>query len=383
MRQKLSLFVLTVMLFGSTYSNAQTDIYGLNIYGFFQTSFSQRENKTSIPILGQESVKSSNTFWFQQMNLFFSKNINENFSAFVNLEFTNSFASQKNWGGMKIEEAWMRYRLNNSVYIKGGLLIPKFNNLNEIKNRTILLPYVFRPLVYETSVASLSGSVNFIPQSAHLTVYGTLSASNTKFDYSVYVGNSEDAYINSNSQTQGIPSTDSTKFKLFGGRLGVRYKDLRVGVSTTFDRHNQQARGLGDLKRIRFGADLGYSIAGFDLEAEYIKVNHNLTDAQNDRLTFLGSKNPMMPKSFDKEFYYANLTYNINDSWYIYYKYDFIKDQSSTKISHGLTGNGGGFGYRPTDDIVIKAQYQILKTSDDGMVHMNVESFYIGASVLF
>ena len=99
----------------------------------------------------RRSSGTRNTFILQQANIFFRKQFNSRFAAFVDLEFTNTYASTRKWGTFRLEEAWVRYQTSEEFSIKAGLLVPVFNNLNEIKNRMPLLPYITRPFVYEAA----------------------------------------------------------------------------------------------------------------------------------------------------------------------------------------------------------------------------------------
>jgi hypothetical protein len=124
--------------------------------------------------------------------------------------------------------------------LKLGLQIPTFNNLNEFKNRTPLLPFIIRPLVYETSFGEFLALKDFVPARAFVQAYGFLPAGETKFDYAVYLGNSPN--INT-EPTRGQTGVDTTTAFLVGGRLGIRYGELKLGLSATYDKTN----GLADL----------------------------------------------------------------------------------------------------------------------------------------
>lgn len=375
---------ILILLSTSAALYGQSDVFGLKVYGFFQTSFNQADFNLSVPgFLPRDIDNKSNSFWLQQMNLFLSKDISDRFKSFIDLELTNAFSSDRNWGAFNVEEAWVRYSYSNALNVKGGLLIPNFNNLNQIKNRTILLPYIFRPFVYETAVKGILQNAAYVPQRAYLEVYGEFPLNELVFEYDVYAGNSEDSYIVSNTAGMSVPGTDSTRFKLVGGRLGIRYDDLKFGVSVTSDKSNQRQLGIGDIHRMRIGADISYSIAGFTLDAEYIAVNHNLSDKDKKTLKFISGFNPLITDKLDKQFYYATLTYNINDDWYIYGKYDFLKDYSMASLSNGMKGYSVGGGFKPVDDVVIKAQYQAMRGENGKIFKLNLDDFYVGASVFF
>lgn len=388
MKIKHVLSVILIMFSAANIAHAQSDIYGLKLYGFFQTSFYQQQMRMK-QMSGVEQTKNQNTFWQQQMNLFLSKDISNSFSAFVNFELTNSFSTERNWGAFNLEEAWLRYSYSDLLNIRGGMFIPSFNNLNTIKNRTIILPYIFRPLVYETALKEIMSTSNFVPQRANIEVSGELPAgSDLRLNYSLYAGNSEDAYTATDSSRGGTSGTDTTTFKLFGGRIGLDYANLKLGFSATQDKHNQTASGIGNINRTRLGVDLSYSLAGFNLETEFIRVLHQLTDEQKAKLSAAALPGPMAPaegqpglrpgaSNFDKTFYYANLAYNINESLYAYTKFDYIKDNTAMG-GEAIKGYSFGGGFKPNEDILLKLQFQQIKSSG-----VNVKYYLIGASVFF
>jgi hypothetical protein len=377
----LTLFLLTSV---STIIYGQTDVYGLKLYGFYQTSYIHYDTKLDYPT-GYEKKGTLNSFWFQQMNVFLSKDINDYFSTFVNLEFTNSYSSEKNWGALDIEEAWIRYSKSNLFSVKAGILIPNFNNLNEIKNRTILLPYIFRPFVYESTIGDLIAINAFVPSSSNIEVAGMIPIQDLQLNYSAYMGNSEDSYIQSNASLTNmvISSIDTSKFKLVGGRVGLGYDNLKLGISTTFDKSNKSNLGIGDVSRVRIGADLSFAFSGFKWESEYINVKYSLDDAQSSRLVLLHNfVNPLISTSLDKVFYYGVLTYNITDDLYVYGKYDYLKDKADLSCN-GMKGYSVGGGYKPTDDVLLKVQYQNMSFDNPLAVNFRMNLFLIGASVLF
>jgi hypothetical protein len=369
----------------------------LRIYGYMQIlGYTQRaENQIQTPAGRISEIRELNTFSLQQMNLFIAKPFGEHFNAFVNLEFSLSYASQRGWGSFSVEEAWANYNHSEVFNAKVGLLLPTFNNLNELKNRTPLLPYLFRPFVYETSVASLINSEDFLPERAFVQVYGSLPLGALRLDYAVHTGNSETSYIASQSTLTQTPGSafageDSSPFKAVGGRLGVRNgaETFKVGVSGTYDRDKQQdtvfsgpARPgatreflapLGNVPRVRVGADLSFSLWNFAFEGEYIGVFHDVQYPSGFRGTL------------NKTFYYGSLLYNITDNFYVYGNFNYLR---STVInpddarSAGLDAFGGGLGYRISDGLVGKAQYQRIQTRDSD--NSKIDFIYLGLSVIF
>ncbi len=355
MRLKHASLALAMLLSFSAATFAQSN--DLQIFGYFQNNYTYFNT-----YLGDTKTMDVNSFLMQQMDVFFQKNLTADFSAFVNLEFTNSYAAQDSIGGFKIQEAWLKYSPSEYLNIKGGLLIPRFNNFNEIKNRTVLLPYIYRPIAYESYFFNQFGTSAFVPSTANLQVYGDIPVvGGLHFNYAGFYGNSETDMLNKNSNFWG-PGQDPTPYKLVGGRLGIEYENLQLGVSATSDRQNlnQENNGfatvrynLGYIPRTRFGAYLNYSRWGFELEGEMIKVNYDISQAQKDSLSHI----MFAPTSFDKTYYHVNLLYNFTDKIAGYVGYDYLKGQDNFFISDGLNVYSYGASYRVSDAILLKAQY--------------------------
>ena len=125
MVKKSTYVMLTVILLAlTTGGRSQTENQELNVFGYFQVLLDNGSKSLIHPRV--------NSFSLQQMNLFLAKEISPSLSSFVNFEVTNSYSSDKNWGSFNLEEAWIKYRHGNEFNVKAGLLIPAFNNLNEI-----------------------------------------------------------------------------------------------------------------------------------------------------------------------------------------------------------------------------------------------------------
>jgi hypothetical protein len=196
------IFLLVMIICGSNIF-AQSTGSSLNIFGYFQNSFQhwpQSTAKTTHPqYFSPMKEPAWNSFNMQQLNLFLSKDLARYWRAFVNFEILNSFSSQRQWGAFNLEEAWVRYKPSDKFNIKLGLLIPVFNNLNEIKNRTPLLPYIIRPLIYETSFSEFfSGIEEGVPARAFVQASGVIPSGKTKLDYAVYIGNSPNINVDWN-----------------------------------------------------------------------------------------------------------------------------------------------------------------------------------------
>lgn len=286
----------------------------LQMFGSMQSIFMHQESQVTTTLEGvPEKIRyteNRNTFALQQLDLFLSKDIDENFSAFIDLEFQLNYASDHRWGSLSVQEAWVNYHYADQLNLKAGLLYPAFNHLNEIKNRLALLPYVFRPLVYERLLSNRFLSEDFIPEHAFLQVYGAHPTGAVFLDYAAYMGNSESSYITS-TNPDGSIDTDinegfefltgvdpsNFKLKLFGGRIGVRARDeqWKAGISFTHDYNNlRDSASFGysaltadtrkllgnDAERYRLGADASAHIGDWTLEGEVTKVLYDYEPAE-------------------------------------------------------------------------------------------------------
>lgn len=353
------MFFLIVFSINHTY--AQIEESPIKIFGYFQNSF---QYWTTF-----EDRRQQNSFSLQQLNFFLQKDLGRNWTALINFEFLNNFSSSHQWGAANLEEAWVRYRMNEKFSIKLGLQIPIFNNLNEINNRTPLLPYIIRPLVYETSFGEFYPVEEFVPARAFAQIYGFLPLGPLKLDYAAYVGNSPNISTGANAsdashnEQTGI---DTTTTFLVGGRIGIRSGDLKMGISATHEKRNDFmyiAHDIGrrpsDLKEIpgvRLGGDLSYGFGNFWFESEFINVDVD----------------PGIPElNLGLEFYYATLGYYWTEKLFAYGSYwitqskitilftneDYEEEEEILVPNFGVT-------YNLSDRIRTKAQYARVRSDD-------------------
>ncbi|MFC2085217.1 hypothetical protein ACFLS9_09175, partial [Bacteroidota bacterium] len=363
------LIILTISL--NLY--AQTGESPIKTFGYFQTSF------THIDDLDRTG---NNYFSIQQLNLIFQKDIAKNWTSFVGLEFLNTFSSGKDWGEANLEEAWIRYHAGKRLNIKIGLQIPTFNNLNEINNRTPILPYVTRPLAYESSFNEFISVEEFVPQRTFLQAYGFFPINSFKLEYAVYIGNSPNISRRSDDGPSGIDTTDTF---LLGGRIGIKDNNLKLGMSSTIDKKenyytnkgftNLKEFGFDYLTRNRLGADLSYRFGGLSLESEYIYVDYRENDPEF---------------SLDKEFWYATLGYEFLDELFVYISYYYSKENFlhtnpdywnlSVKIKVPTVGLAYDFNYR----IRFKLQFAPVEVRTKNRPEENLDwNYFAGAVSVF
>lgn len=348
---------LMSMLTGARPVFAQIEPGDIKIFGYFQTSFRHTTRLQEEP--------EQNTFNLQQLNLFFQKDLSSKWSAFINFEFLNNFSSSRQWGSANLEEVWLKYRSGKEFNLKLGLQIPVFNNLNEIKNRTPLLPYIIRPLVYETSFSEFIPVEEFLPTRAYVQAYGFYPLTEeAKFDYAVYIGNSPNVSTPRPDSLGPIQTgVDTTDTFLIGGRVGVRFRELKFGVSASLD-HVNFFKGVetfvggapsrfDEVRRFRIGGDLSYNLGPLSFEGEFILVAYDDDVAE---------------VSLDKNFYYATLGYHLNERLFVYGSYWFtgqdftgvFRDSGQPFLFRGdsdVKVPTFGFSYHLSDRITFKGQF--------------------------
>ncbi len=394
MRKFIFFGILFSLVTINSIATAQSGEKPLRIFGYFQNEFSH--------FAGDAVYEDTrNTFNLQQLNVFFQKNISHQWSAFVNFEMVNNFSSSQQWGSAKLEEAWVKFNFGSAATLRAGLQIPTFNNLNTIKNRTPLLPYVVRPIVYEASFEEIVNLKEFVPGRAFLQFYGFLPIGKyKKFDYAVYLGNSPN--IN-NFSTRGQTGVDTTNTFLAGGRVGLRVGDLKMGVSGTADKTKLFTRITNDLNvpiapfeerdRLRLGADVSFQNDLLLFEAEYIDVSYDEFSSEG---LGAGVLNRLEEFELDLAFYYGTLGFNVKESLLLYGTYwrsrsigplyaniqrGFIEEKEILNVP------GFGFSYQLSDRVRLKAQYAHVKVSVDVGDNLQrirkTSNFYSAAASIF
>ena len=354
MRFLINLISVLILILSSAL--AQPSDSPLKIFGYFQNEFEYQKGTAEIEDFDQ------NTFVVQQLNLFFQKDFSEEWTSFVNFEILNSFSSSKRWGALNLEEAWIKYRASRQFNLKLGLQIPIFNNFNEIKNRTPLIPYVIRPLVYETAFSENIQVDEYTPNDAYIQAYGFIPSHDWKFDYALYVGNTANISSLEATGQAGRSGTDTTSSVMVGSRIGLRYNELKFGVSATRDiinyfsgyydtlLTNVNPDRFKEVPRIRIGIDLSYNYYNFAFESEFIRVAYDF-DIPNFK--------------FDKHFYYATLGYYLSDPLFIYASYWVTEEYYPPYTIYNnknpeeleITVPNFGFAYNLSDRVKMKFHY--------------------------
>lgn len=367
--KRLKTTILTLLLSCAVSPiHAQPGGLDLKIFGYFQVSLGYRND-----IGGPVENKS---FSLQQLNLFLQKELAPKWTIFINFELVNSFSSFHNWGAHNLEEAWVSYRRSAQLKLKLGLQVPTFNNLNEIKNKTPLLPYVIRPLAYESSFNEIISLEEFAPRQAFVQLSGFIPAKGLKVDYALFAGNSPN--IN-NDPARGQTGVDTTKLFLVGGRFGLRTSNLKLGVSATYD-HVDFSRGaqflgfppsgFNKLARLRLGGDFSLNAGKWMWESEFIRVTYD-----DDHPRF----------NIDKKFYYGTLGFQFTERLFAYGGYWFTGTNSLPAQDLDIIAPTLGAAYNFSEAIFVKAQYGPVRfdSTTPAASRERADYYFLALSVVF
>lgn len=377
-------------------AHAQAAESDLRVFGYFQNIWAHERFTNS-----DGSKLEFDSFSVQQLNLFLQRDLARRWTAFVNFEALNSYSSARNWGSFSLEEAWVKYRFGSRLSIKLGQHVPPFNNFNEIKNRTPLMPYIVRPLVYETSYREFISIDDYAPGRAYAQVYGYLPRGETKIDYAFYVGNGPEISDTSDSGL-GQTGIDTTTSTLVGTRLGIRHGEWKMGLSATAEQvedakayfaslndpfnpgeldalFSALKKPVGQITRWRWGGDLSFHLGKFSFEGEVIHAGYN------DNVAEL---------KFDRDFNYATVGYQHSEALLVYASYQ-TEEGEFTRYHEDFGGLFQlktdidlpmfGFAYRINDRVTLKGQYAPVDINVDlsttAYDEEDQELTYIGTAV--
>jgi len=350
---------------------------GVDVFGYMQSYYQHQFDLTS------STKKNTGSFNMQEMDLFVRKDLTSDVSCLIDLQTIDNFSQENNWGSINLDEAWIKFSPSKLFNLKVGKIVPTFNNFNEIKTKFPLMPYIFRPIVYESTYQSTLQVSLWVPAHAAIQINGTAPISDVKLDYAVYGGNSDFIVSQFQGLSTMVPGMDSTKFKMGGGRLGARYMGIKLGVSGTYDysKHEDvneiiskvnaaiaatpypQLPTLPATPRGRVGVDLSYTGYGFTFEGEYIYVKEMLDDANKATLNSICATIPLyagaalISSDLTKTFVYGNVMYDFWEKYFVSLGYSRLTNKSSLMLSSkGLDIVMAGAGYHFSDNITLKLQ---------------------------
>ncbi|MDP2364537.1 MAG: hypothetical protein Q8M94_12310 [Ignavibacteria bacterium] len=356
--------------------NAQEN---LEIFGYGQGSFLQFENRYDPHVIEYDDNYTYKNMGITQLNLLMSRSLGDELTAFINFELTNNFDSERGFGSFYLQEAYLRWNYKDYLNLKFGMVIPKFNNLYEIYNKTPLIPYLIRPKIYEVNWGTYVDLFDYLPQKALLQVYGSFISDEIKFDYAFYCGNPPNSFLSSKDKDL-IPGyveygQSAVNLLAVGGRIGIRTDNIKAGFSFAKDKENRReielvapesVVGLGDLDRYKLGFDASFEFGDFNIVGEYLLNKVPLTNDQQDSLDYWSSIDPAFTgNGLNKYFYYVSAMYTFSEKFYSFIMFDYIQDKLDAWFfgNYGYYGYHIGCGYYMNENVVLKGQVTLNKAN--------------------
>jgi len=216
-----------------------------------------------------------------------------------------------------------------------------------------------------------------------------------KFDHALFAGNSPNINSDPTYQQTGI---DTSNTIMIGGRLGVRYRNLKSGISFTHDNTNFLAGmetllgvkqdALKELSRTRVGADLSYSWEVLTFEGELISVRYDEETNYDFDLYF--SYSTFGIYAGEKTFIYISYWYTYFNTFGIVELIDETSGDPEIEVFDSylkMNIPSVGMAYEINDRIKVKAQYARIKTSSRISVELEDKEkgdfFYLAISAFF
>lgn len=400
----LTLCILALTLMFATEAMAQN----LRIFGYSQ---SLMNSSNTINLDGDASIGgaeyTTTSFYLQQTNVFLANRFNRNSSAFINIEFVNNQDVAQGFGNLSLQEAWFDYNLTSDFSLKFGKLLPKFGALNDQRNRTPILPFATRPIIYENLYGEIFNQEEFVPLFAFFQAEKKFDFTNKlSLESTLFISGAEQNLLITEDQRideSSITGSNSTDNLTVGGKLNFVFSDYNVGIfklglSAAYDGAlvngnvaPEQVRAfnpavlspeLGTTGRMRYVVDLNIQLDRFELLGEYAISKFNYSDDQKNAFNAMnqfttGANLPAYANMNDSEFYWANATYNFKNNFYLLGRYEnysagnsafYLDDEKLT-----LTTVGGGYRI---NNLVFKTEYSLVNLDNGGLAPSNISKIF-------
>jgi len=299
---------------------------------------------------------------FHRFVLFFGHEFTDRIGFFSELELEHSFAGDGEPGEVELEQAYVDYRINDSLRAKTGLFLLPVGILNETHEPPAFygverndVENILIPSTWWEAGAGIGGGF----------------PSGLSWDLAVHSG-------------LAIPTEGSSAFRVRSGRqkvaeafasdpaytLRLKYigiPGLELAASYQYQSDPSQFAGDGlDRGRlltahaIYHRGDFGLRAlyAGWQFEGNAVEV----ADADN------------------QSGWYIEPSYLINEKWGVYFRYE---DIDATRGQDKFTQNEFGFNYWPTDGVVLKVDYRQRDFSLPGLADNDFDALDLGFGYSF
>jgi hypothetical protein len=356
------------------------------------------------------SEYTTRSFFLQQTNVFLANRFSRKSSAFVNIEFVNNQDVEKGFGNLSLQEAWFDYNVSNDFSLKFGKLLPKFGALNDQRNRTPILPFATRPLIYENLYGEIFNQEDYVPLFAFFQAEKRFELSNKlSLETTAFLSGAEEDLLvspDNRADESSLTGSNSTDNLTLGGKINFVFSDYNVGIfklglSLAYDgalvngsivptevrqiNPAVLAPDLGTAGRMRYVFDLNIQLDRLEILGEYAisKVNYSddqvaAFDAMNAFTTGIpGANLPAYANMNNSKFYWANITYNFKNDFYLLARYEELTTGNDAFFLNEeglrLMTFGGGYRY---NNLVFKAEFSQINLDNGGLAPSQVESIF-------
>lgn len=287
---------------------------------------------------GYEDPDKAGEFRMHHLSLFFSKQFDNNFKFFSEIEYedapkfegTNDGSGGTKVASGKIFVEAVNFDWNKSQYI--NLRVGRFFTPAGIWSEDHYPPFVTtqeRPLHIRKIFPQLVDGMSFFGS--------TELIENHLFNYTTFVGNGE-----SNTNLSGKSDINSSKAIGFKGDYVTPWlDDFLVGFTLYQDNNDSSENNNETLeaKKFAFGLHLKVRYSNINVQAEFAEADLNFNESINN---------------YKSEGYYVQAFYNLN-TWDLGYRYDVFdsKDITMEKIKR----NSLFINYHVNESIRLKAEY--------------------------
>jgi opacity protein-like surface antigen len=330
----------------------QSEFHGVKVGGYFDTEW--------------KSSSAENTFTAHRMVLFTTASPHPSilFNTEVEFEYGGAINSLGDKGEVKIEQAWVDYRLSEQAVLRGGVVLVPFGRLNilhdsnirQSTNRPILTKYIIPTTWMDTGIG----------------VHGTIDSGDWEFTYDAYMLN---GLIATPSTTTGIRNArpnfkaDNNKQKAFAGRIGILPSiKTEMGLSFYQDKMTSttQERTLH-----MYGFDFLHKEGIFEVAGEWAlsKITDDTVSPQQDGY-FLEARVRWMP-DWIKGIIGATQFDSPSMTWFTRVgQVDLNRGGTTAKTQSQTTY---GVNYRPIESLAFKLEYELNRGE---LAEANIDAIY-------
>jgi len=330
----------------------ESGLKGVKLGGYFDTEW--------------KSAGKVNTFVAHRLVLFTTAIPHPSivFNTEIEFEYGGAVNNLGDSGEIKIEQAWLDYKLSDQAIVRTGIVLVPFGKLNilhdseirETTNRPLMTKYVVPTTWMDTGVG----------------VHGAVDIADWEVNYSGYLLN---GLISAPSITAGIRSarpnfkSDNNQGKAFAGHIAVLPSiQTEIGASLYMDTMTGTDTVDGTFQM--YGLDFLQKEGIFELAGEWAlsEFKHG-TPIQQDGY-FLEGRVSWLP-DFVKGAIGATQFDNPSMTWFARYsEVDLNRGGSVSKAQRSTTL---GFNYRPIESLAFKLEYEINRGD---LTEANTDAIY-------